>query len=46
MKRYITSRENAPVAVFTMAGTEKKCMIWHFGLSRSQRKKFLRDFGT
>ena len=46
MKRYITRRESVSMAVSTMAGTGKNCMIWHFGLSRSPRKKFPRDFGT
>ena len=46
MKRYITSRESASMAVSTMAGTGKKLYSLTFDLSRSPPKKFPRDSGT
>ena len=46
MKRYVTRRESAPWLSPLCLVPEKNCMIWHFGLSRSPRKKFPRDFGT
>ena len=40
MKRYITSRESASMAVSTMAGTGKKCMISHLVFLEAHERNF------